>query len=603
LLHGLLWGQTSSIPQDPKALAAACRTAQADFHPISKEDLQQCRAQLAAAAARLDQRLGRAAASGDDWRRYVHWTDLDRQIKQPGDLDPAAIEDLHKHFAAGHQGLELAPFADVRQALKQYEELAGADNVALKTEYAERLESLAGQLEAYAAHPTAETQQDIAESLAWLRNHRQAPALIAATGRYFDHPNGFIQLSAGLVSAGINRMVDEPTTVDDVILGTTIHGTGQTRGETQVSLVPSSDYGAFDAILHTATTSQNAGRNGPVCIYSNGQTWIGACKRFWLTADGLSTYPAVSNAETQTNIYDIEAVNGRRLIETFAWRRAGKQLGEAESIASSHAEWRANQRVDAEAAGTLADNNEKYRARLRRPLSERNVYPQRLAFSTEPTAISIQVHEAGPDQLAADTGAPPALPADLLLRVHQSMLDNMAGTVLSGMILQEEDFQSAVKTLLGRVPEQFKPDDEQSSWTVVFARRQPITVGFADGGFQVVLRGREFIKGEKHHPAMNITAKYTFVKTDAGFKAVRQGPLEIFPPGFVPGKSKSFSLPQQIARSLLQRRFGKLFAAEFAVQGFTPSGKWSAAGKLQPVELSAQNGWLVIGYKVPASGH
>ena len=168
------------------------------------------------------------------------------------------------------------------------------------------------------------------------------------------------------------------------------------------------------------------------------------------------------------------------------------------------------------------------------------------------------------------------------------------------MRLTDDMSQRTVKELLGRMPDRLQPDQaqDQEPFTIVFARRQPISVTFADNGFSVTIRGREFFTGERPHPAMNITATYKFVKTDSGFKAVRQGDLDIFAPGTLPGSSsKQRGLRHQAIWTVLQRKLGKIFQPELAMQGFPMKGKSGAESKFVPVEIIAGNGWLTIGWR------
>ena len=94
---------------------------------------------------------------------------------------------------------------------------------------------------------------------------------------------------------------------------------------------------------------------------------------------------------------------------------------------------------------------------------------------------------------------------------------------------------------------------------------------------------------------MNVTATYKFVKTPEGYRAVRQGDLQIYGYGLVPGAKRSCS--QQGIYTVLQRKFGKIFGPEIKLQGFKfESGKLAAVGQLVPQEIIAQDGWLAVGY-------
>ena len=51
----------------------------------------------------------------------------------------------------------------------------------------------------------------------------------------------------------------------------------------------------------------------------------------------MHAHPAQAAAQTHSTINNIVSIKGRKFVEKIAWRRAGKQLGEAEAIAGEHA--------------------------------------------------------------------------------------------------------------------------------------------------------------------------------------------------------------------------------------------------------------------------
>ena len=203
-------------------------------------------------------------------------------------------------------------------------------------------------------------------------------------------------------------------------------------------------------MLDAVNYSNNVGRNGPVCIYSTGRTCLSADKRFWLDEAGLHAHPAQAAAQAHTTINNIVSIKGRKFVEKIAWRRAGKQLCEAEAIASEHAACRLGARVDAQADPLIQKANEQFEAKVRKPLDERRAFPRALSFDTLASALEIHGTEALESQLAAPS-APPELtrPADVTLRIHESMINNVAETVLTGMRLNDDMVQRASLELLG----------------------------------------------------------------------------------------------------------------------------------------------------------
>jgi len=582
-------------------VTAGGASAAPQFRPLTEADVQDALAQVKAAVAALDQRFATAGPSANGWKEYLAWDQFKGELPKARP-SRAVLGDVYHKLASGYEGLELKWFANLRTALGSY--LPVADSVGnpdLEAAFKVQIDELTQQIKSLSAHPTTDETRKIADHLLWLDTARQAPELVREIRSRFSSPNFHAQLGGELLQTGVGGPIDEVAPIDDVILKTVIHGTGHTVGQTKASLVPNAAFATFDALLDAVNYSNNVGRNGPVCIYSTGQTCLSANKRLWLDEVGLHAYPAQAAAQNHTTINNIVSIKGRKMVERFAWRRAGKQLGRAEAIAGEHAASRLGARVDAQANPSIQKANEQYAAKGRKPLDERRGFPRALNFDTLASALEIHGLEALESQLAAPS-APPDLtrPAEVAIRIHESTINNFAENVLTGMRLNDDMVQRATLELLGRLPEQLKPEQNQEPFTIVFppegiSRVQPITVSFGDGGVAVTLRGQEYFMGDERKPGMNVTANYKFVKTPEGYKAVRQGDLQIYGFGQVPGAKRSAR--QQGIYTALQRKFGKIFAAEIKLQGFKfENGKLAAAGQFVPQEIIAQDGWLAVGY-------
>ncbi|MEN6451787.1 MAG: hypothetical protein ABFC96_14955 [Thermoguttaceae bacterium] len=583
-------------------LPAACQAAKSAFHPIGEADVQQAKAELIDALDRLDQRLNQAGPNGDDWRKYILWDELQAELQRdkPNSATLRAIEDRYR---PDHDGLELVWFVDVQHSLHVYIAMLNVNNEALRHEFDGRLDRLAKSLEAYETKPTTEDALVISETVRFLESARQAPRLVEAIANELVRPNVFAELSPELVGAGIAEHVDDTMPVEDCILGTMIHGTARTIGETHTVLASNPNVGVLETLFCGTTHSNNVGYHGRITIFSNATVSLSARKQLCIDANGLSARPAVSCADVSTDICDIQSCKGRRMIERMAWKKTYKLKPQAEWIAARHAEERLNERIDARAEESIEKANEKYVEKFRRPFSERKLFPQELRFSTTSDAFKVTGLQAGGGKVAAPS-APPASTAqgaDMVLRLHESMVNNLAFDALAGRTIYEEKVQAMAVNLLGRLPDKMKGDDDGKPWAITFAPRQPISVSFLDNGFRVTIRGAKYFKGEEGYPAMNVSANYKIEKSPAGqFRVVRQGGLDVFPPGFVPGGRKRLSGPQQVLRKLLEKRFTKVFEPEFLGQGLQLPGKWKSYGKLFPVEVISRDGWLVIAWKRPA---
>ncbi len=592
-------GEAAEAVISLEKLPAACKNAKSEFRPIDRDDVQQSKAGLIEALSRLDRRLESAGSNGEDWRKYLRWDALQAELRGDQSPDKALLGGIHARYCAGYEGLDLVWFLDVQRALHNYiAMLRAVDNPNVRAGFEAIADRLAASMKTYVAKPTTEDALVISESVRWLEGAHQCPALVRAIQGHFVRPNLFVEISAEVVAAGLAEGVDDTMPIRDYILGTDIHGTAHTVGRTHAELWPDPKFGVIDALFFGVTESDNVGYHGGITIFSRSTTDLAARKRIWIDADGFSSYPAVSKAETSISFNDIQSRRGRRLIERMAWRKAGKQQSLAECIASQHAEEKLNKRIDRQASEPLERANRQYIEKYQRPFTERKLFPRQLDFSTTPSALGIIGLQAGESKLAAPDEPPPvAEGAEMSLRIHESTINNLVFDALAGRTVYEEKVQAMAADLLGELPEKMKGDEDGQPWAITFAPRQPISVTFADQRLTITLRGVKYYKGDDAHPAMNVSATYKIEESSKGFKLVRQGDIVVLPPDFTPGGGRTIDARRQVIRTLLRKRFEKVFEPEFLAEGFEPSGKWKAVGKMVPIQMDCQNGWLTIAWK------
>ncbi len=186
----------------------------------------------------------------------------------------------------------------------------------------------------------------------------------------------------------------------------------------------------------------------------------------------------------------------------------------------------------------------------------------------------------------------------MTLQLHESAINNLAFDALAGRTVYEDKVQAAVKNALGHLPDKFKGDEDGKPWAITFAARQPISVTFADNGFKIIINGVKFYKGDDHCDDTTVSASYKIENTPEGFKAIRQGPVEVTPAN----EAASTGGTQEITRILLKKRFEKILDPEFLGKGIELSGRWKRAGKLMPIQVECRDGWLVLAWKRAPAG-
>ncbi len=363
--------------------------------------------------------------------------------------------------------------------------------------------------------------------------------------------------------------------------------------------MPNAKHAEFATRLTGTTTSKTVGQNGPATIYSTGTTKLQASASVQLDANGITWQTPVAQAQTSTRIDGIAAGRGG-MVQNIATQRVYEAKPQAERVAGDHAAGKLRNRLAAEVSQNLAKANKDFQEKFRYPLLRRREFPSLLEFSTTEDALFVKSLQADSRQIAAPT-EPPAQAdptAALFVQMHESAANNFAEGVLSGVTIREEDVQAKVIEMRGSLPDELKSDDDREPWSLTFADEQPVILVVSNGGFRITVRGKHFTSGDRHFKAMNVTAIYKVQQEGNGTHLVRQGELQIFPPDFVEGKS-SFNMQQTALRSILKKKFGKLFPPETVNEGLELPGKWKLAGKLPLRQLVADHGWLVLGWGMP----
>jgi len=181
---------------------------------------------------------------------------------------------------------------------------------------------------------------------------------------------------------------------------------------------------------------------------------------------------------------------------------------------------------------------------------------------------------------------------------------------LGGRVITQADVDRMAREGKAKMPESLGSDPDQKPWAVTFAKHRPVTVAVGDGRLKVMVRGDKFVSGDRSFPGMDIWATYAIATSSQGMHLVREGDVQIYPPGFKPGGREKLSMAETSLRRILQKRFDKLCREVIDIPDLPLQGELAAAGPLPIQQLVARkDGWLVAGWRsrgtsgfVPAAG-
>ncbi|MFM8415538.1 MAG: hypothetical protein ACKOCX_12535 [Planctomycetota bacterium] len=587
-------GNLESLATDPVGGAPA-------FTSVSDGQLAAAASRLRAAIGPLDGWLSRSK-SGEGWRKYLDWPTLEQQAASAQTADVDTLARLYRRLDSGADGLELPRFAAVRRALGAYLEAVGtARNPKAEEVYTSRLGRLAEAVAAAAAAGTPESLEPVGPILARLEESGQAPGVVSRIRTAVGRPNLHLEVHEKLLGRGVNRAVDETAPINDVLLGTRVRGSGHTTGFVTLDFRPSLDRAVVDLRLDATNRSRTRGGQGPVTVHTVGTTSINAFKRVLIDEHGVTALPVAAQAsvDTETAGIGVSSRFGKRIIRKIASRKVAEMRPRAEAISAERAQDRVRSQFEAQTAEPIAQAARDYQTKFRQRLMDRGWYPDMLHLSSDDSRLHVTARKSLPDQVAAFS-QPPSLDPDAVLgaRLHQSFFNNLAEQELAGRTLTKAGLEEQMKKAGRTMPESLESEADQPPWSITFAKRKPVELTVGDGTLRLTVRGSRYTSGDREFDAMDVWATYRIGTLDGRIVLVRDGDVQIYPPGFVPGGGKKLSVQETSLRGILQKRFNKVFDEVVELKPLELPGELKSAGPLPLEQLVARkDGWLAAGWR------
>ncbi|MEX1041793.1 MAG: hypothetical protein WDZ51_14235 [Pirellulaceae bacterium] len=579
----------------PADLIEQIRAAEDRFQPIGQTQVDAAQAELDRNLTRLGQQLSRGSAENTErWREYLRWTELREQVASETP-DLSILEEIYLKFRGSEAGMDLPRFVAARKSLREFNNtLFFARNEQYQQQFGVQLKTLADTLENYRANPLPGDAAVLGGVLGWFEQGNQMSDLTQAVRAEVDHPNLYVQVSADFLAQGLARQVDEVAPIHDVILGTQIHGEGRTQGQIDAKVIPHPSRGVIEFGLTGHNLSQNVGQNGPLTIYSTGNTSIASGKRIEIGAEGIFGLPPWAHAQTHTTFTGFGAKHN--LVRKIGSKQAYKKKAQAEAIASLRAAERVKERLNKEVSAQLVDANKRFNEQLLLPLKGRDGMPQVLDFRTTPRGIDFTMLQASLTQLSAP-GPPPA-PAEqggaFSVQLHQSLVSNLGELLLGGVTLTDERLVELLQEADAEIPEELKITPDSDPWSITFDYYRPIEANFNAGQIELSMRGRQFTRGDSVvNRTIRISAKYQVSRGEQGLTLVRDGDVVV---DFV--RQDRLGALDLTAKTFLTRKFDAVFKQEIVGEGIELEGEFAKLGKLTVSSLDISPGWFVAAWSV-----
>lgn len=608
---GLVGLPSVSVPAaDYSGLVEQVRAAATSHRALSAADLDAAASQLRTALSRIQPSARKPRAPGQPG---IDWSALEKQASNPKEADPALLGQIEKSIASQSHGFDPPEFRGLARAVRRYANVVEASAAgAGKAGFERQLGGLAGVLEKATGADGFGPLEEAGPLLEKLDDTLQAPNVVAEVRRAIGKPNVFVDVHESLLAQAANRPVDEVAPIDEVILGVRQRGTGHTQGFVNLDFVPSQDNATIDLLLGATNHSHTRGGRGPVTVCSQGTTQLNARRRILIDderAYGLAP-EADASAHSETEGIGVRAHLGKNLIRRIASKRADEMRPQGDAIAAGRARERLRSRFESQTQEAVNNLSSNYQSQFREPLLIHELYPEMLHLNT----TDLRLHSIAKKMLTGEVGAAtsPPTPIDtavLSARVHQTAVANVASTWLAGRTITKEQVEAEYGRRGVPLPAVFsqavgdddndKGDDgDQKPWSVRFAAQKPLQLEVGDDRVTATLKGEAFTSGERTVGPMNVKATYRLEPAPGGARLIREGDIEIAPPGGKWREGDKPSVDERVIRRRLRKRVETVLKETIDVEPLKLPGQLESAGPL-PIEqlTSRKDGWISAGWR------
>ncbi len=407
-------------------------------------------------------------------------------------------------------------------------------------------------------------------------------------------PNMHVGISTELLNALLAKNTRTHAPFRENILGTTYRGTSTTDAQFSLRTEPDDDI-AITLLWNATIASRSHSSTNRTDVSSRSTTHINASKKLIRQEDGWHIEPAQASTSSRSQITGLKVrrLFGRRI----ARRRVYQQRPTVDRSVASLAARRTRQEFDHSVNTMLASLEGDFDRRVRQPLAERDLLPVVVQQHSTNDSLQLTLLQADAEQQGTLTGFSHSVPqsaGDISLSLHQSAFNNFATDLLAGERLDEDQLAAQLGKLLGWKPLGLQRSDSEKRWSIDFDQANPLRVEFHEGIVMVTLLARGFQIDDQAIPGARLRVAYQLSVADSQLVGQRQGRIEIMPVATGPA-AENVGVRFQVFRSMLSRRFDRLFPAEFTWSEPPVAQNWPPHAALYFSQLQARDEWLQIG--------
>ena len=399
-----------------------------------------------------------------------------------------------------------------------------------------------------------------------------------------------VRISRKLLAPLFEREVTRHTEVHDQILDSLVIGKSKTVGEIRLEMIPSSEHAVFDVVFTGQSVARANGTNEWAVAPNVTHTTLSGRTRVVYDGHQLKALPARARARSKVTVTQVNPRPQGRfrqrvphgIIERAGWRQIRRTLARREHIGAQLAVARLQRYLDREIAVELA--KAEFPRHLVKALQGVGLSSRNVKVSSTADALHLAVQMPETDAIAA-LGPLTVLDsdADIVVSIHQSAIDRLGHTLLSGAILNQTGLSRDGRQL-------FASNGLPAQLQLTMDRRQPIGIRFVDGLLDLTLKSSQCELVQTPLPGFGVQLRCRLQPTEAGLRTELVGQPRVTPSGPVNWSLAMIPLKQMVERALASQLSDRILKK--SVLQIKKLGEPA----LRPTYSNSEHGWLTLAW-------
>ena len=564
----------------------------------SREDLEREKAQLESQLEKLSEQ-----------RKMIRQSDRPRTKKRSATL--GKLSNFNNKFSTQRKKLRDPYFASASLTFERFfltYFYGTSDN--LQEMFLVRLQDLQSDLREMEGPNGRQAAGKVGDALRWMENANQLPNIVTAIRARYSNPNLYIAVSSGLVNRFGSQSISETQPVRQMFDGKLIRGTASTNAIVEVEF--QDDPNQIHANIHlTGSLNSNTYvETRGVKAYTTASGELEGRRSIYANIGGLFANDPKVAANVRTRF--LGTSSRLRLINKIASKKFAELQSKGEGVTAGRAESLLLDQFGSQTDEPIENGKSALAGAQGRISSNASLAPELYARSFRQGILAVGKKSSISTLAAPNAPAKTFVPADIAVRIHETMLSNYLDSTFAGKKFSDKELAKEIGAIMGEAPKALtaKPKDgeetEDKSFTITFANVRPIQFEFEDNAFRIVVSGQRFEEGDKKIDAgLTIALRFKIKRVDGMLKLVRDGRAELDYSG-----EKSIGIVA--FRSVLDgklnpKKGGQAIEVELP-ENLIPVDQVEAlkespvAKRLRLIQCRAEKGWLYLGWNyVPES--